>query len=114
MLELKDGGVVHEVTWKVIDRAIPFSPVTGICALCPLEKYYILSKPNLGSINKRDKISTGYRHISSMLLDKTWDLVELFILFILIQCATSCHISDDWDSHCEHSMKQSVINGNIN
>ena len=85
MMELKDGGVDHEITWKVRDRAIPFSPVTGICALCPLEKYCILSKPNHGPIDKRDKINTGCTHISSMLLHKTWDLVEFFTLFILIQ-----------------------------
>ena len=69
--DLKDGGVDYEVSWKIIDRAIPFSPVTGICALCTLEKYYILLKPSLGSINKRDEINTGCRHKSSMLLYKT-------------------------------------------
>ena len=69
--DLKDKGVEYKVTWKVIDRAIPFSPVTGICALCTLEKYYILFKPSLGSINKRDEINTGCRHKSAMLLDKT-------------------------------------------
>ena len=28
--ELMDGGVDHEVSWKIIERAIIFSQVTGI------------------------------------------------------------------------------------
>ena len=68
---LKDKKIEHQVTWKIIDRAKPFSPVTGICAICTLEKFYILFKPELASINKRDEINTGCRHKSPMLLDKT-------------------------------------------
>ena len=54
-------------------------------------------------------------HVTRQNLKKfPWDLVELFTLCILIQCATSCHISDDWDSHYDYSMKQSVITGKLN
>ena len=70
---LKDKGVNFELSWRIIDRASPFSPVTGICAICTLEKYYIIFKPELGTINKRDEINTGCRHKSAMLLDKTWE-----------------------------------------
>ena len=68
---LKDEGTDYELSWKIIDRASPFSPITGICAICTLEKYYIIFRPELGSINKREEINTGCRHKSSMLLDKT-------------------------------------------
>ena len=68
---LIDKGIEYELSWKIIDRASPFSPVTGICAICTLEKYYIIFRPELGSINKREEINTGCRHKSSMLLDKT-------------------------------------------
>ena len=68
---LKDKGVIFELSWTIIDRASPFSPVTGICAICTLEKYYIIFKPELGTINKRDELNTGCRHKTAMLLDKT-------------------------------------------
>ena len=68
---LKDKGVDHEVIWRILDRAKPFSPVTGVCAICTLEKYYILFKPELSTINKRDELNSSCRHKTSMLLDKT-------------------------------------------
>ena len=68
---LKENGVEYEVKWKIIDRARPFSPVTGICAICTLEKYYILFKPESATINKRDELNSSCRHKTPMLLDKT-------------------------------------------
>ena len=39
--DLKDKAAVFELTWKIIGRAQPFSPISGVCNLCTLEKYHL-------------------------------------------------------------------------
>ena len=60
--ELKKKGSEYSVKWKIIDRAQTFSPVTGICNLCTKEKFYIIFKPELSSLNKRNELGTFCRH----------------------------------------------------
>ena len=68
---LKDQGWDYELSWKILERAQPFSPITGVCALCTLEKWYILFKPELATINKRDEINNHCFHKVPVLLDNT-------------------------------------------
>ena len=69
--DIKNKGGDYEIKWKFIGRAQPFSPVTGICNLCTLEKYHILFKPHLATINKREEINNYCLHKTPLLLDKT-------------------------------------------
>ena len=69
--ELKDQGCEYNISWKMIERAQPFSPITGVCALCTTEKWYILFKPELATINKRDEINNHCFHKVPVLLDNT-------------------------------------------
>ena len=69
--KLKDDGIQYDLKWKIIDKARPFSPVTGICALCTLEKFYIIFKPELATINKKEEINNYCLHKTPVLLDKT-------------------------------------------
>jgi hypothetical protein len=69
--DIKDNGGEYELEWKLIGRAQPFSPVTGVCNLCTLEKYHILFTPELATINKKEEINNHCLHKAQMLLDKT-------------------------------------------
>ena len=69
--DLKDKAAVFELTWKIIGRAQPFSPISGVCNLCTLEKYHLLFTPELATINKRDEIYNFCLHKLPVLLDKT-------------------------------------------
>ena len=59
------------IKWKKLVTAKPFNPVTNICNLCTVEKYLIIFKPDLGTLNKRDEIRNHCRHKRGQLLDKT-------------------------------------------
>ena len=69
--KLKRQDTNYNLTWKVVSRARPFSPTTGLCALCTEEKYFILYKSELASLNKRNEIKTHCRHKQMVLLVKT-------------------------------------------
>ena len=70
ILELKNQGIEPEVTWKIIDRGKPYSPTTGVCNLCLKEKFYILFKPEIATLNCKNEIFNTCRHKKSKLLIK--------------------------------------------
>ena len=69
--QLKRRKIKYNIKWKVIWRAKTYSPVTNVCELCTTEKYLLLFKPDLGSLNNRNELTTHCRHMTSKLLDKT-------------------------------------------
>ena len=69
--DLKDRGEEFEIDWKFIGRAKPFSPISGVCNLCTLEKYHILFNPNQATLNRRDEFTNFCLHKRKLLLDKT-------------------------------------------
>ena len=68
--ELKDQGIQPKITWKIIDRGKPFSPITGTCQLCTKEKLYIMYRQDLAELNSKSEIFNHCRHIKSALLFK--------------------------------------------
>ena len=66
--KLKSENISYNIKWRVIDRAKIFNPVTKTCNLCTLEKYYLIHKPELGTLNKRDELGTHCRHGKGLLL----------------------------------------------
>ena len=69
--KLKDQNIeVESIKWKILGRSKPFSPVSNVCNLCVKEKYFILYKPELGSLNKRTELTAGCRHKTKQLLVK--------------------------------------------
>ena len=57
------SGRDPKLTWKFLETNIPtFNPVTGICRLCVREKYNIVLKPHLATLNKRCEMFAACRH----------------------------------------------------
>ena len=42
---LKDINIQYELSWGILGKAKSFNPVTGVCRLCLIEKYFILYNP---------------------------------------------------------------------
>jgi hypothetical protein len=68
---LKGENIDYDIFWKIMDRAEPFNPVSGICNLCTLEKFYLIFKPETYTINKNDEINSYCLHKEAQLLEKT-------------------------------------------
>ena len=66
--ELKKQNVRYNVTWKILDRGQPFSPISGKCTLCIKEKFHILFRPTSADLNSRDEAFSNCRHKISKLL----------------------------------------------
>ena len=64
--KLKENNTDHTVTWKILEKAQPYSPITGKCNLCTSEKAYIAyTHP---SLNKRRELFSTCPHRRKHLL----------------------------------------------
>ena len=65
---LRDNNANFKVTWKILKQAAPYNPASNRCNLCLWEKYFIICKPELASLNKRNELVTSCRHANKFLL----------------------------------------------
>ena len=81
----KNEKTKYKIKWKILARSKPYNPITGVCNLCTLEKFYILFKSELGTLNKKEEIFNQCRHKRKLLLDNTWFLLGIEEEFIMDQ-----------------------------
>jgi hypothetical protein len=65
---LKDQSIGHSIKWHIVKRSRGFNINSGKCNLCIWEKYFIIFKPPLGSLNKRSEMLSTCRHAAKYLL----------------------------------------------
>ena len=65
---LKDKNINYSLKWKIIDRGRAYQPSGKNCGLCDLEKFYIISRRELASLNQRNELATSCRHRKKHLL----------------------------------------------
>ena len=73
-MERKGGRGDPKIKWKILEKNIPtFNPVTAVCKLCIREKFNIVMKPSLATLNSRQEIFAYCRHKLSKLIGKPPD-----------------------------------------
>lgn len=66
----EEEGIVPNVSWTYLERGQKYSPITDVCSLCDKEKFYILFRPDIAQLNKRNELWTACRHKKMALLIK--------------------------------------------
>ena len=66
--QLKDQKKDFAISWKILARAKSYSNLTKRCNLCSTEKFYILYKPDMATLNKRNELVSTCRHKRNFLL----------------------------------------------
>ena len=66
--DLKRENVDYSVRWKILKRAKSYNCASNRCNLCLWEKYYIICKPELATLNKRIELVSSCRHARKFLL----------------------------------------------
>ena len=68
-LKEQEAGKNPTISWKFLRTNIPtFNPVTGVCKLCICEKFTIVFKPEIATLNSRNEIFSACRHKKTELL----------------------------------------------
>ena len=52
--DLKDKNINYDINWSIVTRANSYSTSTKRCNLCITEKYFIIHKPLMSSLNNRN------------------------------------------------------------
>ena len=65
---LKAKKINYTLKWEQVDRAKAYSPVSGICALCTKEIFYITFKPGINPLNSKSEMFANCRHKKRVLL----------------------------------------------
>ena len=66
--QLKTNKVPYSIKWGVISRAKEYSTSSKLCNLCLEEKFFIIYKPELCTLNKRTELLGTCRHRKKHLL----------------------------------------------
>ena len=59
---LKSNNIAYQLEWKILGKAKAYNPITKVCRLCLLEKYFIMYKPETATLNSRDEFFNPCRH----------------------------------------------------
>ena len=69
--KLMDEKTDYDIEWKILSHTKPYNPGTGVCRLCLRDKFYIWFKPEMSTINSRNKIAGPCVHKASKLFKKS-------------------------------------------
>jgi len=64
----KDNNTNFQITYKILKHCIAYKPPSKRCNLCLREKYFIIWKPHLRTLNKRHQLVSSCRHTVKFML----------------------------------------------
>ena len=65
---LKDRNIMYNIKWRKIKQARSYSNVSKKCNLCLWEKYFIICRPEMTTLNNRSELISTCRHSKKFLL----------------------------------------------
>ena len=52
----------YTISWNILAKARAYTNATKRCNLCITEKFFILSNPQMATLNKRNELISNCRH----------------------------------------------------
>ncbi len=68
---LIEANIPYSLKWKVITKSNSYSNSSKSCSLCLNEKFFIIFKPRMASLNHRNELASSCRHRRKHLLCNT-------------------------------------------
>ena len=65
---LKEASLKFHIIWKILKQTSPYNPVSKRCNLYLWEKYLIICRPEIATLNKRNELVTSCRHAKKFIL----------------------------------------------
>ena len=59
---LKDSNIDHSISWHIISSHSSYNSLSKRCNPCLKEKFLIIYRPDLSSLNKRNELVSSCRH----------------------------------------------------
>ena len=68
---LKDKNIDHSISWRPLSSHPTYNSASKKCNLCLKEKFFIICRPELSTLNKRNELVSSCRHRNKTLLCNT-------------------------------------------
>ena len=65
---LKERKINYKIKWRKVKQARSYSNINKKCNFCPWEKYFIICKPEMSTLNHRNEMASSCRHSKKFLL----------------------------------------------
>ena len=65
---LKNDNIDYSISWRVLSSNSPYNSSSKRCNLCLKEKFVIIYRPDLSSLNKQNELVSSCRHRNKALL----------------------------------------------
>ena len=65
---LKDNNINFFISWRILSSSLPYKSSNKRCNLCLKEKFLIICRPELSSLNKQNELVSSCRHRNKALL----------------------------------------------
>ena len=65
---LKDNNIDYSISWRIISSSSSYNSSSKRCNLCLKEKFLIICRPDLSSLNKRNELVSSWCHRNKALL----------------------------------------------
>ena len=88
---LKDKNMKYTITWCKVKQAKSYTNVTKKCNSCLLEKYFIICKPEMCTLNNKNELISGCRQSKKFLLNTA--LIWLLVFVTNLTCCKHPFIS---------------------
>lgn len=66
--KLKDDNITYSISWKIVALCQPYAPTTKHCNLCITEKFFIIYRDGMATLNSRNELMNACRHRRRFLL----------------------------------------------
>ena len=67
--DLKDRKLNYEIKWSKVKQARSYSNISKKCNLCLWEKFFIIYKPEMSTLNHRNELTSTCRYSKKFLLN---------------------------------------------
>ena len=110
---LKDSNIDYSISWNIISSSSSYNSSSKRCNLCLREKFLIICRPDLSSLNKLNELVSSCRHRSKALLRNNLTLKHLNFTvykdgseysFNKIPWSVSNHKQVCWDENVDFSI----------
>ena len=93
--KLKEKKEGYSISWKIIAKAKAYSNTTKRCNLCITEKFFILSNPQMATLDKRNELISNCRHRRKYILKYSFIIINAYkrigcCFYGLTSCSVSC------------------------
>ena len=66
--QLKEANKEFDITWKILAKAKPYINRTKRCNLCTTDKFFLICRPHMATLNKHNELVSACRHQCKFIL----------------------------------------------